>query len=145
MNLPTTEIRSRLARAVEIATAAGDLTLQYFQQRNFQVERKADRSAVDPFRAQGAVANFTDLRGTLDHLHCLRDCAPHLLVPQSYAGRTANLRDRLQPGGGAITGHPRDACHADGFHDFRCPSGPRGHPLRKPVGLRESLKYGQRI
>ena len=29
-----------------MATAAGDVTLKYFEQRTFQVERKADRSPV---------------------------------------------------------------------------------------------------
>lgn len=36
----------RLDRALEMALAAGDLTLRYFRQDNFQVERKSDSSPV---------------------------------------------------------------------------------------------------
>lgn len=40
------EIAPRLALALAAAKAAGQLTLQYFQQDNFQVERKSDASPV---------------------------------------------------------------------------------------------------
>jgi histidinol phosphatase-like enzyme (inositol monophosphatase family) len=42
----TQSFRTRLLQAVDMALAAGQLTLKYFQQRNLQVERKADRSPV---------------------------------------------------------------------------------------------------
>jgi histidinol-phosphatase len=40
------EITDRLNFAVEIARAAGDVTLQYFRRSDLQVDRKADRSPV---------------------------------------------------------------------------------------------------
>jgi histidinol-phosphatase len=40
------QIENRLEQAVQMALAAGQVTLQYFQQDNFQVERKSDRSPV---------------------------------------------------------------------------------------------------
>jgi len=46
MNPPGDDLRKRLMQAVEMAMAAGDVTLRYFQQHNFQVERKSDRSPV---------------------------------------------------------------------------------------------------
>jgi histidinol phosphatase-like enzyme (inositol monophosphatase family) len=39
-------MRDRLEQALEMALAAGDVTLRYFRQDNFQVERKTDRSPV---------------------------------------------------------------------------------------------------
>src|SRR5262245_17243055 len=46
MHPHSSDIRMRLTQAVDMALAAGDVTLKYFQQRNFQVERKSDRSPV---------------------------------------------------------------------------------------------------
>src|SRR5437773_11309713 len=42
----TTEIARRLELAISAGKEAGRLTLQYFQQDNFQVERKSDASPV---------------------------------------------------------------------------------------------------
>lgn len=42
----TSGVRARLDAAVEMALAAGEVTLKYFQRGNFTVERKADRSPV---------------------------------------------------------------------------------------------------
>lgn len=44
--MPDAEIQARLELALAAAREAGRLTLNYFQQDNFQVERKADRSPV---------------------------------------------------------------------------------------------------
>jgi histidinol phosphatase-like enzyme (inositol monophosphatase family) len=44
--MASSEIRARLELAVEIAREAGEITLGYFGQDNFQVERKADDSPV---------------------------------------------------------------------------------------------------
>jgi len=44
--LPDTQITERLDFAVEIARAAGDVTLRYFRRTDLTVERKADKSPV---------------------------------------------------------------------------------------------------
>ena len=46
MSLPGADIRARLSRAIDLALAAGEITLQYFQQRNYEIERKSDHSPV---------------------------------------------------------------------------------------------------
>lgn len=46
MNDSSSALTDRLQLAIEIARQAGRLTLQYFQQDNYQVERKADNSPV---------------------------------------------------------------------------------------------------
>ena len=46
MNASSSTLNQRLQLAIEIARQAGELTLQYFQQDNYRVERKADHSPV---------------------------------------------------------------------------------------------------
>lgn len=46
MNASPSTLNERLQLAIEIARQAGELTLQYFQQGNYQVEHKADHSPV---------------------------------------------------------------------------------------------------
>src|SRR3954454_1194938 len=43
---PKPEVSERLEFAVEIARAAGDVTLRYFRRDDLQVDRKADQSPV---------------------------------------------------------------------------------------------------